>query len=131
MVSEESARQKQEREERERKEREERERHIRNWRRWWTVIWCSLPVCMVIGSVWMGYGYELMSNYVKGFFLVGPMLWLFVWLAVLLVWMIVHFNDSEGDNHYTGGSSSGVEWGRVGMWFMRSQVRKQMRKLSR
>lgn len=101
---------------------------MKKWR-WW--FWGTLPMCMVVGAFLFGYGHELMGNYVKGFFVIGPLLWLILWLLVALGWMLVHFNDTDGNDHHSGGSTFGVEWEKLGMWYLRGRLRNQMRKLGK
>lgn len=84
---------------------------------------------MVIGSVWHGFGYELIENYITGFFIIGPMLWLIFWLCIAVIWMLIHFNDTDGTSHHS--SSSGIDGPRLIRWYTRYQVRKGIRKLMR
>ena len=134
MVGDESARQKREREERKRMEMSEHEAWLKDMRchPWklfgYSNVWTLWMVFLGIGVVIVSVAEVRPTLLTLCLLLCMPMV-----LAFGLVYQAVF----SGRAYRADGSaecnlpSSGVEWGRVGMWFMRSQVRKQMRKLGR
>ena len=134
MVGEESPRQKREREERERREREEQEAWRKDMKRhpWklfgYTGIWMCYFVFFFVTAVVLGI-LDVKMPWFYLLLLTVPI----VPAVVISLWAFYtdRMNKREDDDHYTGGSSSGVEWGRLSKWFMRGQLRRQMRKASR
>lgn len=80
---------------------------MKNWwnKNWRWLFWLSLPICMIVCAIWATSSYFTEDNLITGMFKIGPMLWLILWLAVLLVWMLLHMGDGPD-----GGSSSSGDW---------------------